>query len=188
MTEAFNAGTIDLSKRKIVDGTLDKKIKDMSLQLNFFIKEIDFWFTLLLKNQNPMERFYIRMPLCIELFEYSQYLKLILKLINESGTKINKIFEDKGREPPTILLKRSLRKSINSIINELEDPRNQLAAHRFTTKKKNKKEFIFITDIISYINRLSNENILRIKNTLFDFHDEINSWIVKYQSFLILVK
>ncbi|MCK4295241.1 MAG: hypothetical protein KAX28_01120 [Candidatus Marinimicrobia bacterium] len=188
MERTFDAGTIDLSKRKIVGGTVDKKIKDISLQLNCFRKEIDFWFTLLLKNQNPMERFYIRMPLCIGLFEYSRYLKLIFKLINESCTKINEIFEDKGRESPIILLKRSLKKSINSVINKLKDPRNQLAAHRFTIKKKNKEEFIFITDIFSHLNRLSIEDLSRIKEILFNCHDEINSWIAKYKTFLIIAK
>ncbi|MCK4641207.1 MAG: hypothetical protein KAU06_07715, partial [Candidatus Marinimicrobia bacterium] len=115
-------------------------------------------------------------------------LKLILKLINESGTKINKIFKDKGREFPIILLKRNLRKSINNVINELKDPRNQLAAHRFTTKRKNNKEFISINDIISHLNRLSNEKLLRNKEILVNCHDEIKSWVVKYQGFLILVK
>ena len=81
MERTFDAGTIDLLKRKIIEGKLDKKIKDLSLQLDNFRQEIDFWFTLLQKNQNPMERFYIRKPLCIELFEYSQYLKLGVMVI-----------------------------------------------------------------------------------------------------------
>ncbi|MBC8401670.1 MAG: hypothetical protein H8E14_09295 [Candidatus Marinimicrobia bacterium] len=184
MKKVFDLGVFDTSKRRMVEGDIVKQIKDYHIHLSTFRQEIDFWFSLLEKT-DQFEKRYFRKPICIELFEYAQFLKKIKNLINKASSKINQVYEKKDRQPQVKILDKGLNKTLNDISEHLRKPRSTFAAHRYTDKKG---EFLTMNDVISQINKLSDDNLNEKKHKLYECHNSISSWINKYETHLILLK
>ncbi|NQU32382.1 MAG: hypothetical protein HQ521_04040 [Bacteroidetes bacterium] len=184
MNKVFDAGVFDTSMRRMVDGSIEKQIKDYHIHLSIFRKEIDFWFNLL-EQPDQIDKRYFRKPICIELFEYSQFLKKIILLIDTTSDRINQIYEKTGRQSLVQTLDISMEKTLNDISEFLREPRNTVAAHRYTFRNG---EFLTMDDVISQINKLSDDSLNEKKQKLYEFHDSISFWIQKYKDQLILLK
>lgn len=184
MEKVFDIGALDTTKRHMVEGGIVKQIKDYHTHLSTFRQEIDFWFNLL-ENTNQIEKRYFRKPICIELFEYANFLKKTRNLINRASNRISQIYENTGRQSQVKILDKSLNKTLDDISEYLRIPRNTFAAHRYTNKKG---DFLTIDDVILQINKLSNDNLNEKKHKLYECHNLISSWIQKYEDWLILLK
>jgi hypothetical protein len=184
MTKTYTAGTLDFSKKQVVDSDLQKQIKHLMVHLKVFHQEIEFWFSLLLKCSNPQHGLYFRKPICIELFEYAHYMQWLKNDLNEVGKKINGIFKSKDRPSPIKPLDKSVSKVINSVIKYLKEPRNKFAAHRYT--EKNDKKFITIGDVNILTNKIHDKKLIDIRDQLFACEELISSWINSNKNYLII--
>lgn len=197
VTKEYFCEDINFFKTKVIDGnikipftgSIQKRINSTKILLSLFRKEIEWWFKLLensdIKSFNSNN--YIRKPLCIELLEYANLIKWLIKNINDDNYNIvafiNKLYTDKGRNPPLKKLDKSIRKKINKIIKTLKPFRGKVAAHRYFDKQGN---FIFINDIITLMKDVDLTKINDMKNILFEYHDLIVSWIENNKNCLIL--
>jgi len=185
MNKTYYSKTIDFSIRKLIDGNIENQIKEYLRQLDLFQEEIDYWFKVFNDTGNLKEKNYLRKPICIELFEYSHYLKRLKKLINGSSKEINRIFEKKRKCKPIKLLNQNLEEILKQSINYLNDPRRQFAAHRYTKKNK---DFLTINEIVKISSKLSDQKIEEIKNNLYIVHQKIKEWFDNYQNYLIILE
>lgn len=178
----YNAGIIDLSKRKIIDGNISEQVMGFVISLDVFRKEILFWFSLY-DQTNPRLRHHIHKPICIELYEYTQYLIKLESLCQEVFLKVKDNFNKHNRESPLNDLPINWLKGLEGVTQYLKQPRNQLAAHRYTTKRD---EFLTANEVIRLNNALSDKKIKKIRDQLFDIHDNLEDWTKKFRGFIDL--
>lgn len=176
----FNAGLIDFSLKKIIEGDVSEQVRGFRTSLKSFRKEIVFWFDLL-KSANTPNRSYLKKPICIELFEYTQYLSKLRGIIQNVIVGMNKLFREKNRPPPLTPLPKEILHTLKDIRKYLNDPRNRLAAHRYTLRTG---EFLTYDEIIKLLSKLSDEHLIKIKDELFNIHDVLESWFNKNRGFI----
>jgi len=186
MAKLFNAGTIDMTSRKMVNSGLEKELIDLRIHTNDLKIEIDFWFSLAVDNSNPQHRNYLRKPICISLFEFIRYLQWIKNDLDRIATKVNKIFESKGRSLPLKPLGNKITETLRDISESLRPPRNKIAAHRYT--KKNNKDFIEVDEFISLMNQISIQKLSEIRAQLFNCDESIELWCKTNKEYFILVR
>jgi len=184
MEEYYYNDDIAFSKRKIIDGSVDNQIKDFALQLNLFRDEIHFWFKLFENCDRLEEKQYLKKPICIELFEYCNYLKWFKNLLNNSAEHINKIFKKTRNQSPIDKLNTVINKVLNDVEKYLLEPRRKFAAHRYTHQSK---DFLTINEITTIVNKISNKNLTKIKDDLFKCHDEIVNWININKNYFVIL-
>jgi len=174
MAKSFNAGTIDMTNRKMVNSGLEKELTDLRIHTNDLKIEIDFWFSLAVDSSNPQHRNYLRKPICISLFEFIRYLQWIKNDVERITVKINNIFESKGRVLPLKPLGNKITETLRTISETLRPPRNRIAAHRYT--KKNNKDFIEVDEFISLMNQISIQKLYKVRDQLYNCDESIESW------------
>lgn len=176
----------DILEEKIIDrDNTTKFLSHTSSMLNSIRKEIDWWFDIFEKTQDPFQRNYLKKPICIELFEYTYLLKIVRKQIAEVIIyKVNHVFKEKNRDSPLSTLNRNITSKLEKISKYLQEPRNQFAAHRFTDDSG--KQYITINKLIKILNKLSKDELINIRNELFIIHDIIEEWIKNNKRYIIL--
>lgn len=161
MEKIFYSETIDLSKTRIIEGKPKKRIQGYLLKLSLLQKEINFWFPLLDKHVHPQERDYIKKPICISLYENTYYLTRLRNFISKTAKNINRLFKENKNSSPLNLIDKVVKKELSSIHKYLYDPRRKFAAHN---KVDTNNVFLTMGEIISLINRLSDTELISIKD------------------------
>jgi hypothetical protein len=174
MEKYFVCGIVDLSKREIISGNIERRIKDFEIHMDSFRDELDWWFTLLANTLYP-DSIRLRKPIVIELFEFSDYMIRVIKQINEALRIIQVIYEAAGRKQPIEYLEEPTRQTIMKWRNNLKPYRNQIAVHRYTTKDG---KFLKVGDIMRLFRQISDEKLSEAKTELFDCHNKIRAWLV----------
>ena len=176
----FDAGLIDFSLKKIIEGDVSEQIRGFKTSLEIFRKEIIFWFDLLQSVKTP-NRSYLKKPICIELFEYTQYLSKLRGIIRQVILGINSLFAEKNRPAPLSPLPKEILNTLNNIAKYLKNPRNRLAAHRYTLRKD---QYLTYSEIIKLLSKLSDEHLIKIKDELFNIHYDLYSWCNRNKGYI----
>lgn len=173
MEEYFDCGIVDLSNRKIISGSIERRIKDFEIQLDSFRDELDWWFNLLTNTSYP-DSIRLRKPIVIELYEFSDYMLRVIKQINEAVRIIGGIYKAADRKQPIEYLEKSTQKTIMKWRNNLEPFRNQIAAHRYTMKDE---KFLKVGDIMHLFRKISDTKLSEARTELFNCHNKIRTWL-----------
>ncbi len=175
---------VDIFKKKIIDRkNAEKFLSKSKLILNLFYEEIIYLYDILEKTK-VINRFYIKKPICIELYEYTNFLNVVrTKITNEIIPIVNEVFTKNNRQSPVGSFDINIKKELKIIHNMLKDPRNKVVAHRYTNKDG---QYITIDELIRYLNKLTGKNLQDIKGKLFSIHDIIEEWIINNNRYIIL--
>lgn len=164
--------TNNLSKHKVVSDDPAKKIADLLFWGNQSVQELDWWFELRQKTSYP-ENLALRKPICIEIYEFAHYLAWTIKQIDDVVENINKWYLQRGRGNVMQHLDRKYRKIVNGYKNNLEKPRNLIAAHRYTTKSK---DFITSKDVMSASKELDWKVLEKSYKEIKAVYNDLNKW------------
>lgn len=181
MSNTYYFENIDLSKKQIIAGNLVEQIDSFETSLDLFRKEIIWWFSCL--NDDPNHSNYLRKPICIELYEYTNYIQWLKNKLITITNKVNNIYEESGYEHHIKPPQKNISQKLENIKKELHLPRHRVSAHRYTDKSNN---FLTVGEIMLLISKISNSRLNDIKKELFDYHDSLIKWIQINKPYFIL--
>lgn len=164
---------LDLANRPIVRGKLSGRVKDLALWCGEFYKEIEWWFSIREKTQYP-QSLYLRKPICIELYEFANYLCLMYDTINRIVHLVNEKYVEAGLDRPLPFVNLRVKKIANKWLQQLKNPRNIVAAHRYTKKRG---KFLTLNDVIKALNLLGWEKLNQAWLDLSKVQNELEAWL-----------
>ena len=141
---------VDLTRRQVVSNDPAAKIADLLLWARQFAQEIDWWFELRGKTAYP-KNLPLRKPICIELYEFAHYLTWATNQISDVVSSVNALHSQAGHGTPLEQMDRKHRRTLNAWKKKLEQPRNHVAAHRYTSKSGN---FLNLNDVVNALKGL----------------------------------
>lgn len=166
----------DFVNRPIVGEPLSERVIDLLFWSREFIQEIEWWFSLRDRLQGPTQypqSLVLRKPICIELYEFANYLCVIHTVINNIVKSVNAMYADAGREIRLPFVSGEVKRTAQGWKNRLSQPRNIIAAHRYTNKQG---RFVTLNDIMAALKSLSWKELEKAREELLHAYEELEAW------------
>ncbi len=157
----------------IISGSLSKRVRNLTLWCEEFRKEIEWWFNLRDKAPYP-QNIALRKPICIELYEFANYLCWLYATVNKIVALVNKMYVEAGRNGRLSFVNRGVVDIARSWKNHLRTPRNVIAAHRYTDKGG---RFLTLSNVIRSLNLLGWDKLEEAWRDLSKVHNELETWL-----------